>query len=103
MASSEKGIDVAHIAALARLKLTDEAAAKLEKEMGSIVTYVEMLSELNVEGIEPTAHAAPMTNVLREDQAVPGFPRDVMLKNAPGTIDDELVAMPQVLPGGGMA
>lgn len=103
MASSEKGIDVAHIAALARLKLTDEAAAKLEKEMESIVAYVEMLSELNVDGIEPTAHAVPRSNVLREDVRKESFPREEMLANAPAVVDQELVRVPQVLAEEGMA
>ena len=103
MASSEKGIDVAHIAALARLKLTDEAAAKLEKEMGSIVTYVEMLSELNVEGIEPTAHAVPRANVLREDVRRESFPREEMLATAPAVVDQELVRVPEVIAEEGMA
>ncbi|MBO5724179.1 MAG: Asp-tRNA(Asn)/Glu-tRNA(Gln) amidotransferase subunit GatC [Lentisphaeria bacterium] len=103
MSSSEKGIDVAHIAALARLKLTDTAAAKLEKEMESIVTYVEMLSELDVDGIEPTAHAVPRSNVLREDVRGESFPRESMLANAPAVVDQELVRVPQVLAEEGMA
>ena len=69
MAASSKGIDVAHIAALARLRLSPEAAAKLAGEMENIVGYVEMLSELDVSGIEPTAHAVPRSNVIRD--AVP--------------------------------
>lgn len=103
MSSSEKGIDVAHIAALARLELTDEAAEKLKGEMESIVTYVEMLSELDVEGIEPTAHAVPRSNVLREDRSKESFPREAMLQNAPAVVDQELVRVPQVLAEEGMA
>ena len=103
MAASSKGIDVAHIAALARLQLSPEAAAKLSREMESIVGYVEMLSELDVSGIEPTAHAVPRSNVIRDD--VPGisFPHDAMLANAPATVDQELVKVPQVLAEEGMA
>lgn len=103
MSSGANKFDAGRVAMLARLELAPESLSRFQSEMEKIVSYVDQLTELDVEGIEPTAHAAPMTNVLREDQAVPGFPRDVMLKNAPGTIDDELVAMPQVLPGGGMA
>ena len=103
MSSGANKFDAGRVAMLARLELAPESLARFQSEMEKIVSYVDQLSELDVEGIEPTAHGASMTNVLREDQAKPGFPRDVMLKNAPGTIDDELVAMPQVLPGGGMA
>lgn len=99
MSASAKGIDVAHIAALARLKLAPDAAEKLRREMESIVGYVEMLSELDVAGIEPTAHAVPRSNVLRDDRAGTPLGRDAMLANAPATIDNELIKVPQVLPG----
>ena len=103
MAASSKGIDVAHIAALARLKLSPEAAAKLAGEMENIVGYVEMLSELDVSGIEPTAHAVPRSNVIRDDRPGTSFPHDAMLANAPATVDQELVKVPQVLAEEGMA
>ena len=103
MAASPKGIDVAHIAALARLEIPPEAAAKLSREMESIVGYVEMLSELDVSGIEPTAHAVPRSNVIREDAVRDSFPREAMLANAPDLIEGELVKVPQVLPGEGIA
>ena len=103
MAASSKGIDVAHIAALARLQLSPEAAAKLTGEMESIVGYVEMLSELDVSGIEPTAHAVPRSNVIRDDVPGTSFPHDLMLANAPATVDQELVKVPQVLAEEGMA
>lgn len=103
MAASSKGIDVAHIANLARLQLSPEAAGKLAREMESIVGYVEMLSELDVSGIEPTAHAVPRSNVIRDDVAGGPFPREAMLANAPATVDQELVRVPQVLADEGMA
>ncbi|MCI6288491.1 MAG: Asp-tRNA(Asn)/Glu-tRNA(Gln) amidotransferase subunit GatC [Lentisphaeria bacterium] len=103
MAASSKGIDVAHIANLARLQLSPEAAGKLAREMESIVGYVEMLSELDVSGIEPTAHAVPRSNVIRDDVAGEPFPREAMLANAPATVDQELVRVPQVLADEGMA
>ena len=99
MSSPAKGIDVAHIATLARLKLAPGAAEKLQKEMESIVGYVEMLSELDVSGIEPTAHAVPRSNVLREDRSGTPVGREVMLSNAPVTVENELIRVPQVLPG----
>ena len=103
MAASSKGIDVAHIAALARLQLSPEAAGKLAGEMDSIVGYVEMLSELDVSGIEPTAHAVPRSNVIRDDEAKESYPREAMLANAPATVDQELIRVPQVLADEGMA
>ena len=49
------------------------------------------------------AHAAPRTNVLRDDVAGIDFSRETMLSNAPEVIDGELIRMPQVLPGEGMS
>ncbi len=91
-------IDIERIAELARLDLNDNAKKQLQKDMLSILTYIEQIEELNVDGIEPTAHAAPLTNVLREDLAKESFPRENMLVNAPKTVDDELIRVPKVLP-----
>lgn len=97
------GMDVRKVAELARLDLKPELTERLQKEMESIVGYVEMLNELDVTGIEPTAHAFERVNVAAEDIASAPFDREVMLKNAPDTINGELVKVPQVLPGEGMA
>ena len=97
------GIDVGKVAELARLQLKPELKEKLQHEMEAIVGYVEMLSELNVDGIEPTAHAVERVNVIRDDVAELVFTREQMLANAPDTIDGELIRVPQVLPGEGMA
>lgn len=95
--------DAAKVAMLARLDLSPDALNRLQGEMEAIVGYVDQLSELNVDGIEPTAHAAPRINVLRDDVAEIDYPRETMLSNAPAVIDGELIKMPQVLPGEGMA
>ena len=99
MSDSSTGIDVAHIATLARLRIEPGSVQKLQSEMESIVGYVEMLSELDVAGIEPTAHAVPRSNVLRDDVRGTPLGRDAMLANAPDTVDGELIKVPQVLPG----
>jgi aspartyl-tRNA(Asn)/glutamyl-tRNA(Gln) amidotransferase subunit C len=96
-------VDIAHIATLARLGLSAQEKDKLATEFASIVSYVEQLKEADVEGIEPTAHAAPLVNVLRDDVSKEPFSREAMLANAPDTIDKELIKVKQVLPGEGMA
>ena len=93
-------IDVGYVSGLARLELGPEEKRRFQSDMESILEYIQQLNELDVSGIEPTAHAAPLTNIWRED--VPGatFPRETMLKNAPATVEGgELVKVPQVLPG----
>ena len=97
------GIDVRKVAELARLNLKDELADRLQTEMAAIVGYVEMLNELDVTGIEPTAHAVDRVNVTADDTAGTPFTREQMLANAPETVNGELVKVPQVLPGEGMA
>ncbi len=90
-------IDVDHIAALARLELDDAEKLALQDEMGEILNYVDLLNELDVSGIEPTAHAALMVNVMRDDKASESAGRKPMLANAPATVDDELVKVPKVI------
>lgn len=102
--SHKNTIDVTKVAELARLEIAPELKEKLQSEMEAIVGYVEMLSELDTDGIEPTAHAVERVNADRGDSpAIREFTREEMLANAPETIEGELVKVPQVLPGEGMA
>lgn len=101
--SNNGHIDVAYVAGLARLEIKPEDQARLQKDMDGILAYIEQLEELDVSGIEPTAHATLLTNVVREDVAGESFPRETMLANAPADVDDELVKVGQVLPGEGMS
>ncbi len=76
-------MDVPYLAQLARLSLQTEQVEKFGTQLQQIVAYVEKLKEVNVEGIEPTAHATPITNVFRADEPrTPGDPAPFM-KNAP--------------------
>jgi aspartyl-tRNA(Asn)/glutamyl-tRNA(Gln) amidotransferase subunit C len=58
---------VLHIAKLARLKLTEEETRKMPKELSSILEYIDMLNEVNTDGIEPTAQVTGIETRLRED------------------------------------
>jgi aspartyl-tRNA(Asn)/glutamyl-tRNA(Gln) amidotransferase subunit C len=100
---TSNSFDVTYVAELARIELNDADKAKLQQDMQAIVGYIEQLNEVDVSGIEPTAHAVTLTNVTREDRAGKSVPRETMLANAPATVDDELIKVPQVLPGEGMA
>jgi len=94
-------IDIRYVAALAHLELSEEQLPRLQKDLESIVGYIATLNELNVDGIEPTAHAAALTNAWREDEVKPSYDRDKMLAGAPALIDGDLIRLPQVLPGEG--
>ena len=91
-------IDIKYVADLARLELSSEQAEKLQGELARVVEYIAELGEVDVSGVEPTAHAAQLTNVWREDEAKTSFPREVMLANAPGIVHGDLIKVPRVLP-----
>ena len=76
-------IDIKYVAHLARLSLTDEEEQKLGAQLSSILGYVEKLKEVDVTGVEPTAHAFPLVNVTRPDEVRPSMYRDDALRNAP--------------------
>lgn len=80
--------DVLHVARLARLELSEPELEKMREQLNSILTYIDRLKELDVAGVEPTSHAVPMVNVMRDDVVVPSFPREEMLANAPDRVGD---------------
>ena len=88
--------EVLHVASLARLKFSDEDVNKLATDMGGIIEFADMLSELDTTDVVPTAHAIPMQNAFREDEVVPSFDRREILKNAPD-FDEEGFIVPKVV------
>jgi len=60
--------EVEHLAKLARLGLTEKELEKMQKEIASILDYFEKLKQIDVTGVEPTAHAVALKNVMRADQ-----------------------------------
>jgi aspartyl-tRNA(Asn)/glutamyl-tRNA(Gln) amidotransferase subunit C len=89
-------LDIGHISNLARLSLTTQEAAQYAKELASILAYVAQLKEVDVSGVEPTAHAFPLFNVWADDVPQPGLPVELALKNVPAQ-RDHLVAVPKVV------
>ncbi len=81
MAAAE--IDVKYVAHLARIALTPDEEIKLAAQLGGILSYIEKLKELDITGVEPTAHAVPLVNVTRADEIRPSLPHDDALRNAP--------------------
>jgi aspartyl-tRNA(Asn)/glutamyl-tRNA(Gln) amidotransferase subunit C len=76
-------IDVKYVAHLARLSLTPEEEQKIGAQLGSVLGYIEKLKEVDVSGVEPTAHAFPRVNVTRPDEVRPSMPHEDALRNAP--------------------
>jgi len=76
-------MDIEHLAILARLKLTDAEKEKLSNQMGTIIEYIEKLSELDTENVEPTAHVLGLNNVFREDVATEPLTDQAPIKDSP--------------------
>lgn len=74
---------VRHVAKLSRLRLSDAEVHHFAEQLSHVLQYVSKLNELAVEGVEPMAHTAELSNVLREDQPQPGMAVDLALHNAP--------------------
>ena len=60
-------MDIEHLAKLARLKLTDAEKELFSKQMGTVIKYIEKLSELDTKNVEPTAHVLGLNNFFRDD------------------------------------
>jgi aspartyl-tRNA(Asn)/glutamyl-tRNA(Gln) amidotransferase subunit C len=76
-------IDVEYVAHLARLSLSPEEEQKIGEQLGGILGYIEKLKEVDVTGVEPTAHAFPLVNVVRPDEVRPSISHEDALRNAP--------------------
>lgn len=79
--------DVAHVAKLARLDLTEEEMARLVVELGAVLDHAADVAALDTSGVAPTAHPLPLRNVLRPDQPQPVLDRDEVLAMAPRAED----------------
>lgn len=76
-------IDVAHVAKLARLNLTEEETILFQAQLGRVLEYAEKLREPDTSQVEATAHAIPIFNIFREDEPRAGFSAEEALRNAP--------------------
>jgi len=75
--------DIHYVARLARIALSPEEEARFGAQLGNILGYIETLKEVNVAGVEPTAHPFPMVNVVRPDEVEPSLTNEEALGNAP--------------------
>ena len=89
-------LDVDYVANLARIELTDEEKGKFRSQFGDILKYFDKLNQVDVEGVEPTAHAFPRHNVWDEDEARSGFTAEEALSNAPAKRHNQIV-VPRVI------
>lgn len=83
MAGAIDEAQVRHIAKLARLDLSEEEVRLFAGQLGDIVEYVKQLESVDTEGVEPMAHARPVTDVFRADVPGSSFNPEQALANAP--------------------
>jgi aspartyl-tRNA(Asn)/glutamyl-tRNA(Gln) amidotransferase subunit C len=89
-------MDVRYVANLARLDLTDAEARRFQGQLDQIVSYFNDLRGVDVDGVEPMAHAVPIQNVFRDDVPRAGLERDAALSNAPRQSAD-LFVVPKIV------
>jgi aspartyl-tRNA(Asn)/glutamyl-tRNA(Gln) amidotransferase subunit C len=88
--------EVAHLARLARLAVTDAELDVFAGQLDVILGSVARVSEVAAADIPPTSHAVPMTNVFRPDENTPCLPRDAVLAAAP-SVEDDKFRVPRIL------
>ena len=79
--------EVAHVARLARLDLSEEEIARLTTDLGAVLDHAADVAALDTAGVAPTAHPLPLSNVLRPDETRPSLDRDEVLAMAPQAED----------------
>ena len=90
--------EVRHVARLARLGLSDDAAEAMRAELATILEYVRALDAVDTAGLDPSYHPFPVAAPLRDDAERPSLPREVALNQAPAS-NGEGFAVPAVLEG----
>lgn len=76
-----------YVAALAKLSLSEEQKEKAKEDLERILTYMDVMNDLDTEKVEPMSHAFPITNVFREDVVTNQNDREALLSNAPAQKD----------------
>ncbi len=88
--------DVAHVAALARLELTEEELDLFTGQLARVLDHAADVASLDLAGVAPTAHAMAVTNVLRPDEPRDCLDRDEVLAQAP-SVEDHRFRVPRIL------
>ncbi len=96
MTTPTESIDVAYVAQLARIDLTDEETRLFQGQLAHILDYFHQINELDVSEVEPMAHAVPVNNVFREDRVRPGLDHEEVMSLAPG-LREEQFEVPRII------
>ena len=88
--------DVAHVATLARLRLSDEELERFTGQLAAVLDHARDVEALDTQGVPPTAHPLPLVNVLRDDVVVPSLDRQEVLAQAPA-VEADRFRVPRIL------
>ena len=88
--------DVAKLASLARIEMTEDELVNLASQFGSILDAVARVQELNLDGVKATSHPQPIENIFREDVVQPSLTPDQALSGAPAQ-EEQRFKVPQIL------
>jgi len=91
--------DVAHVARLARLDVTEEELERFTVQLGAVLAHAADVEALDTAGVPPTAHPLELANVMRDDVPRPGLDRDEVLAMAPDAQDGRF-RVPRILDPG---
>lgn len=89
-------IDVLYVARLARISLTEAEVRCFQPQLEQIVHYMNKLSELNLDDVEPTVHVRPVRNVMRDDEVRAGMDPEAAMANAPEQVNGHF-KVPQIV------
>ncbi|MBG89320.1 MAG: Asp-tRNA(Asn)/Glu-tRNA(Gln) amidotransferase GatCAB subunit C [Verrucomicrobiales bacterium] len=93
---ADQTFDIEYVANLARLSLSDEEKQQLGSQLGQILDYIDQLNEVDVEGVEATAHPFPLVNVMRDDVIEGSLPHNEAMQNAPKKLNG-LFQVPKIV------
>ena len=96
MATPISRADVAHVARLARLDLTDDELSRFTDQLAAVLEHAGDLAAIDTAGVPPTAHPLELVNVLRDDVPRPCLDRDEVLAMAPSA-EDGRFRVPKIL------
>ncbi len=82
---------VSYVAELSRIKLNSKQTEKMQREIGALVEYMDVLNTLDTSDIEPISHVFDVKNVLRADVVKTSYERSELLKNAPVHTEESTV------------
>jgi aspartyl-tRNA(Asn)/glutamyl-tRNA(Gln) amidotransferase subunit C len=98
MGLDRKAVD--HVARLARLDLSEAERDRMQAELTNILEHAERIQALDLDSVEPTSHAVPITNAMRADQVKPSLSQAYALANAPAP-EDGRFRVPRIIEDAG--